>query len=102
MTRKEPLWLALMMCVLMMSACSSLKKTSSTNKPQFLEGFTGTSNFKESTVKLKIITSGANLETAQLWQFKYAQMLDVPVEKVVNTPLYSFIEDWWATPYRLG
>jgi lipoprotein Spr len=102
MTRKEPLWLALMMCVLMVSACSSLKKTSNTNQPQFLEGFTTTSNFKASTVKLKVVTSGANIETAQLWQFKYAQMLDVPVEKVLNTPLYSFIEDWWATPYRLG
>jgi len=106
MTRKEPLWLALMMFVLMMSACSSLKKTSNgsanNNQAQFLEGFTTTGNFKASTVKLKIVTSGANIETAQLWQFKYAEMLDVPVEKVVNTPLYNFIEDWWATPYRLG
>jgi lipoprotein Spr len=100
MARKEHLWLLLMICGLMASACSSLKKTSTTpNQVEFLEGFTAT---KASTVKLKIVTSGASIETAQLWQFKYAQMLDVPVEKVLNTPLYNFIEDWWATPYRLG
>jgi len=103
MARKEHLWLIVISWSLIVSACSSSKKTSvNNNQAQFLDGFTPTSNFKVSTVKLKVVTSGATLETAQLWQFKYAQMLDVPVEKVLNTPLYSFIEDWWATPYRLG
>jgi lipoprotein Spr len=51
----------------------------------------------------KNITRGsANLENAASWQFKYAQLLDVPVEDVLNQRLYSFIDEWWGTPYRLG
>ncbi|RPE08577.1 hypothetical protein EGT74_16175 [Chitinophaga lutea] len=42
------------------------------------------------------------IEEARPWQFKYAQLLDLPVENVVNEKLYSFIEEWWGTPYRLG
>lgn len=42
------------------------------------------------------------IEEARPWQFKYAQLLDLPVEDVVNEKLYGFIEDWWGTPYRLG
>lgn len=29
-------------------------------------------------------------------------MLDVAVEDVLNQKLYSFIDDWYGTPYRLG
>ncbi|MGX5818849.1 C40 family peptidase [Chitinophaga lutea] len=43
-----------------------------------------------------------SIENARPWQFKYAQLLDLPVEDVVNEKLYNFIEDWWGTPYRLG
>ncbi len=47
-------------------------------------------------------TTVNSLEEARPWQFKYAQLLDLPVEDVVNEKLYSFIEEWWGTPYRLG
>lgn len=35
-------------------------------------------------------------------QQKYAQMLEVPAEEVDNPALFSFIDDWWGTPYRYG
>ncbi len=43
-----------------------------------------------------------SIEEARPWQFKYAQLLDLPVENVVNEKLYNFIEEWWGTPYRMG
>lgn len=103
MLRKEHTWLVVIMCGMLASSCSTLKKTSKTNNQgQFLEGFTNTANFKASTVKLKVNMMGTTLESAQLWQFKYAQLLDIPVEKVTNMQLYGFIEDWYGTPYRFG
>jgi murein DD-endopeptidase / murein LD-carboxypeptidase len=109
MTRQGQFWLVIIMCGLFTSACSSLKKnsttTTNTNQHQFLEGFTTSANAnltKVSNVKVKVATMGTTIESAQLWQFKYAMLLDIPVEKVTNMQLYGFIEDWYGTPYRLG
>jgi cell wall-associated NlpC family hydrolase len=35
-------------------------------------------------------------------QFKYAILLDVPVEEVNDEKLLSFIDSWYGTPYRYG
>lgn len=35
-------------------------------------------------------------------QFKYAMLMDVEVEALTNTSLYSFIDDWYGTHYRMG
>jgi cell wall-associated NlpC family hydrolase len=35
-------------------------------------------------------------------QFKYAILLDVPVEEVNDEKLFSFIDSWYGTPYRYG
>jgi len=108
MARQGQLWLVIITCGLFISACSSLKKnstTANTNHNQFLEGFTTSSNAnltKVSNVKVKVAMIGTTIESAQLWQFKYAMLLDIPVEKVTNMQLYGFIEDWYGTPYRLG
>jgi lipoprotein Spr len=42
------------------------------------------------------------IEACSSLQFKYAQLLNMDVEAAANTELYSFIEKWWATPYRYG
>ncbi len=42
------------------------------------------------------------IEKCESWQFKYAMLMDVEVETLVNSRLYSFIEEWWATRYRYG
>ena len=35
-------------------------------------------------------------------QFKYAQLLDIEIESIVNFTLFQFVEDWWSTSYRYG
>lgn len=35
-------------------------------------------------------------------QFKYATILDVPVESISFTNVYTFIDDWMGTRYRMG
>lgn len=42
------------------------------------------------------------LENFSITQFKYAIRLDVPVENLFNRSLYELIDNWWATPYRMG
>jgi murein DD-endopeptidase / murein LD-carboxypeptidase len=115
--RKGLFWATGFMCVLGISSCSTFKKTNGnqakneqpSRQPQFLEGITirQGSNIQENykankSINKNITMSSAILENAQLWQFKYAQLLDVPVETVLNSALYSFIDDWWGTPYRMG
>jgi lipoprotein Spr len=43
-----------------------------------------------------------DIEKCSALQFKYAQIMDREVETIVNTSLYSFIDEWWATRYRYG
>lgn len=42
------------------------------------------------------------IEFATSLQFKYAQLLNRNVEFILNTSLFSFIDEWWATRYRYG
>jgi lipoprotein Spr len=44
----------------------------------------------------------SSIEKCEAWQFKYAMMLNVEVEKMTNRKLYSFIDEWWATRYLYG
>ena len=43
-----------------------------------------------------------SIEKLSALQFKYAMMMDVDVETLTNTALYSFIDDWYGTHYRMG
>jgi lipoprotein Spr len=47
-------------------------------------------------------SGSAFIETCNALQFKYAQLMDVDVEQITNTKLYTAIEDWWATRYHYG
>lgn len=44
----------------------------------------------------------AEIETLSPLQFKYAMIMDREVESLDNLSLYSFIDDWMSTPYRMG
>ncbi len=35
-------------------------------------------------------------------QFKYAILLDVPVEQMIDFKLMELLENWYGTPYRMG
>jgi NlpC/P60 family len=54
------------------------------------------------TYKKTSANSGTFIESCTSLQFKYAQLMDVDVELITNTKLYTVIEDWWATRYRYG
>lgn len=121
---KGHLFVKLSICALSLSSCASLKKGTANKKPatapasannnsriEFIDGIATSHhsrnnaanyNPKDVSISKNITRGSANLENAQSWQFKYAQMLDVAVEEVLNQKLYSFIDDWYGTPYRLG
>ncbi len=46
--------------------------------------------------------SSATIERSALLHFKYAQRMDVEVEEITNTKLYTAIDNWWATRYCYG
>lgn len=98
-------------CLLLATSCSVTKNsrkvsTTSSSNPQFLDGFTTSANAKTTAVSYAKVSfsqaSSATVESAPLWQFKYAMLLDVPVETVRSANLFSFIEDWYGTPYVYG
>lgn len=106
---KSILWTVAMFCLLALAACSSTKKgtakkTGTGKNVEFLDGMTinGSNYAAAGKSTLKFTASSAYVENAPLWQFKYAQLLDVRVEAVLNTNLFAFIEDWWGTPYVYG
>ena len=50
-----------------------------------------------------IVRSSADkIETAGKSLFKYSMIMNVDVESLNNINLYSFIDQWFGTPYRLG
>jgi lipoprotein Spr len=118
MQRNGLYWITLVVGVAALSSCASLKKPAGSKpvaadngrKVQFLEGITpkrsnsgaARSAGPNAGISRDITMSSANLENAQAWQFKYGQLLDIPVEEVRNFRLYGFIEDWYGTPYRMG
>jgi cell wall-associated NlpC family hydrolase len=48
------------------------------------------------------VTGTDAIESATAIQLKYSLLLDLDVEAISNLPLFSFIESWWGTRYRLG
>ena len=59
-------------------------------------------NVTKVNYKSAALNSGNFIESCSALQFKYAQLMDVEVELITNTKLYTAIEDWWATRYRYG
>lgn len=44
----------------------------------------------------------AAIEFANPLQFKYAILMNLPVEQVSNKKLIDFLEEWYGTPYQFG
>lgn len=64
-------------------------------------------NIADESGILSLSTSNINLaagdiEKCSATQFKYAMMMNMEVEMLANTSLYSFIDEWWGTRYRYG
>jgi cell wall-associated NlpC family hydrolase len=114
--------------IVVLSSCASSKKTttaparetgktSDKNKqPKFIEDIsinpTGATRKKTAAnppVVDASVGSGSSaasssnkVKTFGELQFKYAILLDVPVEEVDNERMFSYIESWYGTPYRYG
>jgi hypothetical protein len=43
-----------------------------------------------------------DIEKCNALQFKYAILMESPVEEVTNAPLISFLESWYGTRYKMG
>lgn len=71
------------------------------NKP-VAKPATGTKSTYTKSTSNTANAGGSFIESCNALQFKYAQLLDVDVELITNTKLYTAIEDWWATRYRYG
>lgn len=105
--------------MLALAGCSSSKKTNSGNtrdeekaavrmrKPtmsdELSEGPAGPTKKPVKKNETRSLDAGDTRDRsfAQL-QFKYAILLDVPIEEIDDEKLFSFIESWYGTPYRYG
>ncbi|WP_291909209.1 C40 family peptidase [Chitinophaga sp. CB10] len=123
---KRNLIVKLSVCALSLSSCSTLHKSTSKStgkatpatagnhsaqRVQFIEGIStrqkpkevvNPNHSKNVAISSNVSLGSSVLENAASWQFKYSQLLDVPVESVLNGKLYNFIDDWMGTPYRMG
>jgi cell wall-associated NlpC family hydrolase len=112
--------LALVFGIMVLASCSSSKKSASSNsgesgqtavrlkKPGYSDyasdgpaAIPKKTSKKSSSANTNAIGEKSDNSFAQL-QFKYAILLDVPVEEVNDEKLFSFIESWYGAPYRYG
>lgn len=74
--------------------------------PSSVEERSKLSEFETQFFSQREISSPENnffkIESASKVQLKYAQLLDVEVERLQNLSLYASIDTWFGTRYRLG
>jgi hypothetical protein len=100
------------------SKTNSTTKTDSKSSPAFIENISikpEKQHSRQETVSKPVVlqtsstdtTSGFEdnslpVEFSETLQFKYAILLNVPVEEVTNRHQIEYIESWYGTPYRMG
>jgi NlpC/P60 family len=115
-------WISIVLLAISVSSCTALKpviskKTDNTpgprdNQPVFIENISTGSTIPETAVSPAYFANNAVTNTFSIegystgifspMQFKYAILMDVPVEALSNLKLFSFIDEWYGTPYRFG
>ncbi|WP_127132589.1 C40 family peptidase [Pseudoflavitalea rhizosphaerae] len=86
---------------------STAANAKTAHPPKFIENISINSNdFKgrhgESGYMPTLIAPASNMEGVAPMAFKYAILLDVPVESITDGKLFDFIESWYGTKYRYG
>lgn len=112
-------YLFYVMLALAFTSCTAIRKTSSapsgenpaaSRDPQFLESIS-TQNARVAGPKAVMPArkvpenntfDDAAIEFANPLQFKYAILMNLPVEQVANKKLIDFLEEWYGTPYQFG
>lgn len=103
-----------------LSSCSTFKKAvtpaepaySAKKKPTpFLENISIKPTSSSPKVRVKRGVSPGDtehavgfstIETADALKFKYAILMNMPVEELSDTKPLEFLEEWYGTPYRYG
>ena len=94
-------------------ASSSASSKSDKSSPVFIENISIRNG--ESTSGVSVQTSSTPATTGTVLvnpvdetegfyslQFKYAILLDAPVEEMLDHQLIEFLESWYGTPYKMG
>ena len=86
---------------------STAANAKTAHPPKFIESISINSNdFKGgnsgSGYMPTLIAPASNMEGVAPMAFKYAILLDVPVESITDGKLFDFIESWYGTKYRYG
>ena len=103
-----------------LSSCSTFKKAAAPAEPRyaakkksspFIENISikpeKTVSVKSVPVKRKTAVtpyagSFSVIETADALKFKYAILMNMPVEELNDRKVLEFIDEWYGTPYRYG
>jgi len=114
--------MSIILLVICISSCSTQKpvvtaKKEPVNKPRnqgptFIENISADPYAPKTGVRPSSTTNNSVSNTFSMegnapgiytpMQFKYAILMDVPVEALNNLKLFSFIDEWYGTPYRFG
>jgi cell wall-associated NlpC family hydrolase len=118
-------WIAFILLIILFASCTSLKPVISkpaddavsarNTQPRFIENITINKSAQSGYVKVDptnkypvnnniVSVPGTGIEIISPLQFKYAILMDVPVEQLnnSNSKLLEYIEDWYGTPYHFG
>ena len=85
---------------------SAAANAKASHAPKFIENISINSNDFHGTRTESgyptLIAPASNMEGVAPMAFKYAILLDVPVETITDGKLFDFIENWYGTKYRYG
>lgn len=115
-------WISIVLLVICISSCTTQKPvaaskkepavTQRNNQPRFIEHISADPYAPKSGIKPATNPNNSVKNTFSMeggapgiftpMQFKYAILMDVPVEALNNLKLFSFIDEWYGTPYRFG
>jgi hypothetical protein len=115
-------WISIVLLAASMSSCTALKPVISSkadkdpsprnNQPVFIEHIStgapvtgkivNSTSFTNSSMNNTFAIEGYSTGILSPLQFKYAILMDMPVEALNNLKLFSFIDEWYGAPYRFG
>jgi hypothetical protein len=115
-------WISIVLLVITISSCTALKPVINNRanntapqrntQPSFIENINITTPAAATSIQTpdpynappgNTFSIQHNIpEVLNPIQFKYAILMDVPVEALSNLKLFAFIDDWFGTPYHFG
>lgn len=110
--------------MLLFASCTSMRNNTTTEvpvlnpreerSPRFIENIAINSTpttsriavrseeYKASPNNIKTATGLQNIEEYDASLFKYSILMNLPIEELKNEKLFTFLDEWYGTPYRYG